>query len=224
MKKRLLACLLSLCLAIGMISAFGIFAAATEADAVAAVTVGNEVATAATFADAIAAAANQSGAVVQLLTDTQTSGIEIAGDCSIDLNGKTLTVTDALTVSKGLVKISDSSNEKTGRIVADKTAAIVLKGGSLLLTAGNIHSAGTFAVQNYGIGEIFLSGAPSLTSAVGAPLYVGVANTLNGNDGDKTAYTGAQIAVTYGCKLEQDTEENLKAALNELLVEFVKPE
>ena len=205
MKKRLLSCLLSLCLAIGMISALGFSASATEADAVATVTSGNDVVTVLTFADAISAAVSKTNSTVQLLADTQTDGIEIAGDCSIDLNGKTLTVTDALTVSKGLVTILDTSNGKTGRIVADKTAAIALKGGSVLLTAGNIHSAGTFALQNYGTGEIFLSGAPSITSDAGTPLYVGNANTLNGSDGAKNAYTGAQIAVSYGCKLEQDT-------------------
>ena len=205
MKKRLLSCLLSLCLAIGMISALGFSASATEADAVATVTSGNDVVTVLTFADAISAAVSKTNSTVQLLADTQTDGIEIAGDCSIDLNGKTLTVTNALTVSKGFVTILDTSNGKTGRIVADKTAAIALKGGSVLLTAGNIHSVGTFALQNYGTGEIFLSGAPSITSDAGTPLYVGNANTLNGSDGAKNTYTGAQIAVSYGCKLEQDT-------------------
>ena len=205
MKKRFLACLLTLCLVIGMISALGFSASATEATAVATVTSGDDVYTALTFADAINAAITKADSTVQLLANAQANGIEIGGDYSIDLNGKTLTVTDALTVSTGIVTILDSSNGKTGRIVADKTSAIVLKGGSVLLTAGNVHSVGTFAVQNCGTGEIFLAGAPSLTSDAGAPLYVGYANTLNGNNGAKTEYTGEQIPVSLGCKITQDT-------------------
>ena len=205
MKKRFLACLLTLCLTIGMVTALGLSASATEATAVATVTLGEDVYTALTFADAINTAVTKKDSTVQLLADVQTGGLEIGGDYSIDLNGKTLTVTDALNISTGIVTILDSSNGKTGRIVADKTSAIVLKGGSLLLNAGNIHSAGTFAVQNCGTGELFLAGAPSLTSDAGTPLYVGYANTLNGTNGAKTAYTGAQIAVSYGCKLAQDT-------------------
>jgi hypothetical protein len=205
MKKRFLACLLTLCLVIGMISALGFSASATEATAVATVTSGDDVYTALTFADAINAAITKADSTVQLLANAQANGIEIGGDYSIDLNGKPLTVTDALTVSTGIVTILDSSNGKTGRIVADKTSAIVLKGGSVLLTAGNVHSVGTFAVQNCGTGEIFLAGAPSLTSDAGAPLYVGYANTLNGNNGAKTEYTGEQIPVSLGCKITQDT-------------------
>ena len=186
MKKRFLACLLTLCLVIGMLSALGFSASATEATAVATVTSGDDVYTALTFADAINAAITKADSTVQLLANAQANGIEIGGDYSIDLNGKTLTVTDALTVSTGIVTNLDSSNGKTGRIVADKTSAIVLKGGSVLLTAGNVHSVGTFAVQNCGTGEIFLAGAPSQTSDAGAPLYVGYANTLNGINGAKT--------------------------------------
>ena len=205
MKKRFLACLLTLCLMIGMVSALGFSASATEATAVATVTSGDDVYTAFTLADAINTAVTKTDSTVKLLADAQTGGLEIGGDYAIDLNGKTLTVTDALNISAGIVTILDSSNGKTGRIVADKTSAIVLKGGSMLLTAGNLHSAGTFAVQNCGTGEIFLSGTPSLTSDAGVPLYVGYANTLNGNNGAKADYTGEQISVSFGCKLAQDT-------------------
>ena len=41
---------------------------------------------------------------------------------------------------------------------------------------------------------------------------------------DNSQYNSVLTAIRETGKLEQDTEENLKAALNELLVEFVKPE
>ena len=41
---------------------------------------------------------------------------------------------------------------------------------------------------------------------------------------DNSQYSSVLTAIRETGKLEQDTEENLKAALNELLVEFVKPE
>ena len=41
---------------------------------------------------------------------------------------------------------------------------------------------------------------------------------------ENSQYSSVLTAIRETGKLEQDTEENLKAALNELLVEFVKPE
>ena len=41
---------------------------------------------------------------------------------------------------------------------------------------------------------------------------------------ENSLYNSVLPAIRETGKLEQDTEENLKAALNELLVEFVKPE
>jgi hypothetical protein len=41
---------------------------------------------------------------------------------------------------------------------------------------------------------------------------------------ETSRYSSVLTAIRETGKLEKDTEEGLKAALNELLVEFVKPE
>ncbi|MBQ8357405.1 MAG: hypothetical protein IJX39_06300 [Clostridia bacterium] len=205
MKKRFLALLLTLCLVIGMGSLLGTTVFAAEATAVATVTAGQTEYTALTFTDALNIATINENSTLKLLDNVTLADVELGGDYTIDLNGKTMTVTSPLTVSVGIVTVTDTSAGLTGRIAADRTSALVLKGGSLKLTAGTVHSVATFAIQNRGTGEIFLSGKPAITSDAGTPLYVGYANTLNGNDGAGNAYTGNQIAVSCGWSIAEDT-------------------
>ena len=223
MKKRLLVCLLTLCLTIGMVSAFGFSASAAEATPVATVTSGETAVDVLTFADAVSAAVASKGSTVKLLADTEAAAMEIGGEFSVDLNGKALSLTGPLTLSTGKVTVCDSSEKQEGRILADKSSAIVMKGGSLLLTGGNLHSKTTYALQNCGTGEIFLAKAPSITSDAGVPLYVGYSNTLNGNDGDKTAYTGKQIRFAYGYAMVQDSVIAKNATAAQFAIEGLNP-
>lgn len=202
MKKRLLACLLTLCLAIGMVTAFGIGASATTA--VAEVVTGETVQPMLTFEDAVNTAIVSENSIIKLLSDIEVNASVLDGDYTIDLNGKKITVTAPMTISVGKVIITDSSAEGTGLITADKTSAITLTGGSLIVNAGTIHSKGTFAIQNCERGELILTGAPAITTESDAAIYLGYPNTLRGADG-KNAYKGQNIRVSCGWNIAEDT-------------------
>ena len=198
MKKRLLACLLTLCLMIGLVTAMACTVSAS-ADVASVTADGETVVTASSFSEAVNAAKLYRNCTVTLLADTEVGALELDGDYTIDLNGKTLTVLAPLTLDAGLLTVTDSSEAKSGTITAATSAAIVMNGGTLKLNAGKVHSGAAAAIQNLGTGSLYLSGKPTLSTAVenGAALYVGYPNTLNGKDGD-TAYTGNTVTVDCG--------------------------
>ena len=198
MKKRLLACLLTLCLMIGLVTVMACTVSAS-ADVASVTADGETVVTASSFSEAVNAAKLYRNCTVTLLADTEVGALELDGDYTIDLNGKTLTVLAPLTLDAGLLTVTDSSEAKSGTITAATSAAIVMNGGTLKLNAGKIHSGAAAAIQNLGTGSLYLSGKPTLSTAVenGAALYVGYPNTLNGKDGD-TAYTGNTVTVDCG--------------------------
>ncbi len=195
MRKRLLACILTLCLIIGMVTVLGLGASA--ADVVAEVTVGETAEPMLSLKDAINAAVVTKGGTVKLLTDMELGAMALDGDYTLDLNGKKITVTEPLTVSVGLVTITDSSEEGTGIITADKCTAIMLTGGSLVVNGGTIHSKETFAIQNCDRGLLCLSGAPAITTESKSAIYVGYPNTLYGIY-DKAPYTGKNLQISCG--------------------------
>ena len=197
MKQRLLACLLTLCLVIGLIAALGLSASATSTD-VATVTADGTTVTVSSFADAVNVAKLHRNCTVTLLSDTTTAGVALDGDYTIDLNGKTLTTTAELTLSAGILTVTDSAAEQ-GSIVAQLSPAIVMKGGTLKVNAGKIHSEVNAAIQNLGTGPLYLSGTPVISTNVekGCAMYVAYPNTLNGADGD-VAYSGEAITVDCG--------------------------
>ena len=195
MRKRLLACILTLCLIIGMVTVLGLGASA--ADVVAEVTVGQTAEPMLSLKDAINAAVVTKGGTVKLLTDMELGAMALDGDYTLDLNGKKITVTEPLTVSVGLVTITDSSEEGTGIITADKCTAIMLTGGSLVVNGGTIHSKETFAIQNCDRGLLCLSGAPAITTESKSAIYVGYPNTLYGIY-DKAPYTGKNLQISCG--------------------------
>ena len=208
MKTRILACLLTLCLMIGMISVLGITAFAAEAEptptTVATVKADNFSYDAKSFADAVNTALVTANSTIVLTADTTTGTVDMSGDIVLDLNGKTLTVTAPLTFSTGLVTVTDTSAGAAGRLVGDAVSPLIMKGGTLKVNAGTIRSEKAYAIQNCGTGELLLSGAPSITSGAGAAIYVGYPNTLSGADGSVT-YTGEQIAVSCGWNLTEDS-------------------
>ena len=113
MKKRLLACLLTLCLTIGLFAVLGISAAA--ADPVAELVADDVTISYLSFADAVNAAKLEQNCTVRLLADTTADAVSLDGDYTLDLNGKTLTVASALTLDAGLLTVTDGSNAKNGK-------------------------------------------------------------------------------------------------------------
>ena len=198
MKKRLLACLLTLCLMVGLVTVMAFSTAATTD--VATITADGEIiTTTSSFAEAINTAKLYQNCTVTLLADTETGAVELDGDYVIDLNGKSLTVIAPMTLNAGLLTVTDSSQDKAGAINAKNSAAIVMDNGSLKVNAGKIHSDVSAAIQNLGTGSLYLSGTPTISTALSdtAALYMGYPNTLNGKDGN-AAYTGEQITVDCG--------------------------
>ena len=197
MKKRLFACLLTLCLMLGMV-AMTAFSASAVADVATVTGANGQTVNVGSFAAALNTDAVLAGdATIKLLASTEVNALELNGDYTIDLNGNTLTANGALTLCSGLITITDSASG--GAIVAPNSAAIVMNGGALKVNGGKIHSDATVAIQNISKAPLYLSGAPVITSAKAdcAALYLGYPNTLYGKDGD-AAYTGAQLLVDCG--------------------------
>ena len=213
MKKRLLACLLTLCLVAGMITMLGIGVSAAAPTAE--VTVGEVVYPALTLQDAIGTAIVNQNSTVKLLADTEVGALALDGDYTLDLNGKKITVTAPMTLSVGLVTVTDSSAEGTGAIVSESSSCIALTGGSLIVSGGTIHAKTTYAIENRERGELFLTGKPTVTTESSSAIYVGYPNTLHGAY-DGKAYEGNALNVSCGFTMS----ENKVVAKNATFAQF----
>ena len=109
MKKRLLACLLTLCLMIGLVTVMACTVSAS-ADVASVTADGETVVTASSFSEAVNAAKLYRNCTVTLLADTEVGALELDGDYTIDLNGKTLTVLAPLTLDRRLSSLYNRNN------------------------------------------------------------------------------------------------------------------
>ena len=155
----------------------------------------NETFVFATLADAVRFARQDETSVVNLIRSVRTEGTEIGGNYTLALGKYNLTVTSPLTVSFGTVTITCDG----GEIVAPDSATIQLMGGNLNLLSVRVLSRASYALENKGTGNIYLSGERQISGVSGGDIYIGYANTLYGSDKEnKTAYTGRLIYVKCG--------------------------
>lgn len=110
------------------------------------------------FDEALDAAEAEPGSTVTLLKDiNQPLGPYSEGSFTLDLNGKTLTLGPAMTVtSDSELHIKDSSEAKTGKIQAGNNNAFELAGGTLYLEGGIFTSSDDFFIA--GSGTVVLNG------------------------------------------------------------------
>lgn len=155
MKKRLLSLALCLALCLGMLPV-GVLATEIEpsdnVNNVASVTIGENVTYYTDLAEAIAHAA---GGTVKLLNNVSLSEcIDITSNCTIDLNGKSISGSNSQTLLSicGNVTICDGSTEKTGIIINNyigsspnaldlQSGKLTIKSGTFEATYGNALSA-----------------------------------------------------------------------------------
>lgn len=155
MKKRLLSLALCLALCLGLLPV-GVLATEIEpsdnVNNVASVTIGENVTYYTDLAEAIAHAA---GGTVKLLNNVSLSEcIDITSNCTIDLNGKSISGSNSQTLLSicGNVTICDGSTEKTGIIINNyigsspnaldlQSGKLTIKSGTFKATSGNALSA-----------------------------------------------------------------------------------
>ena len=140
--------------------------------------------------------ARVNGGTLRLLTDVTTDGTGFDGTYTLDLAGKTLTLTASAVIPEGsTLTVTDSASG--GRILCTTSSVFTLTGGNLKITGGKLTPANTcVTIQNVGKGIVSLAGAPVLES-YGAHIYMGYPETLCAQ-ADGVSYTGSKISVCVG--------------------------
>ncbi len=139
------------------------------------------------LADAIDAA--KDGGTVTLLADiaaTKTVTIPEGANVTLDLNGKTLSVPDNGLVVNGSLTVTDSTDEKTGKITS--TGDVVEVNGNsatFTLESGTIKSTATFGNNGYGV-SAFNGGTVTVNGGTITALYAAVSG--NNTEGDMNVY------------------------------------
>ena len=147
--------------------------------------------------------ARVNGGTLRLLTDVTTDGTGFDGTYTLDLAGKTLTLTASAVISEGsTLTVTDSASG--GRILCTTSSVFTLTGGNLKITGGKLTPANTcVTIQNVGKGIVSLAGAPVLES-YGAHIYMGYPETLCAQ-ADGVSYTGTKISVSVGFAVSKGT-------------------
>lgn len=147
--------------------------------------------------------ARANGGTLKLLTDVTTDGTGFDGTYTLDLAGKTLTLTaSAVIPESSTLTVTDSASG--GRILCTTSSVFTLTGGNLKITGGKLTPANTcVTIQNVGKGIVSLAGAPVLES-YGAHIYMGYPETLCAQ-ADGVSYTGTKISVSVGFAVSKGT-------------------
>lgn len=147
--------------------------------------------------------ARVNGGTLRLLTDVTTDGTGFDGTYTLDLAGKTLTLTASAVIPEGsTLTVTDSASG--GRILCTTSSVFTLTGGNLKITGGKLTPANTcVTIQNVGKGIVSLAGAPVLES-YGAHIYMGYPETLCAQ-ADGVSYTGTKISVSVGFAVSKGT-------------------
>lgn len=147
--------------------------------------------------------ARANGGTLKLLTDVTTDGTGFDGTYTLDLAGKTLTLTASAVIPEGsTLTVTDSASG--GRILCTTSSVFTLTGGNLKVTGGKLTPANTcVTIQNVGKGIVSLAGAPILES-YGAHIYMGYPETLCAQ-ADGVSYTGTKISVSVGFAVSKGT-------------------
>ncbi len=147
--------------------------------------------------------ARANGGTLKLLTDVTTGGTGFDGTYTLDLAGKTLTLTASAVIPEGsTLTVTDSASG--GRILCTTSSVFTLTGGNLKITGGKLTPANTcVTIQNVGKGIVSLAGAPVLES-YGAHIYMGYPETLCAQ-ADGVSYTGTKISVSVGFAVSKGT-------------------
>ena len=115
--KKILACLLTLCMVLTLVAMLGISASAAEDPAAEVKTADGTVTVCNTFKEAIALASKNVGSTVKLLHHIKPEGLELGGTYTLDLNGHSITGSDGVLVLVGAnITLIDGSSAKTGSI------------------------------------------------------------------------------------------------------------
>lgn len=165
MKKRLLSLALCLALCLGLLPV-GVLATEIEpsdnVNNVASVTIGENVTY---YTDLTVAIAHADGGTVKLLSNISLNKeIDITSNCTIDLNGKTISGSNSQTLLsiRGNVTICDESAEKNGTIINNYTGsspnALKLQSGKLTIKGG------TFEVTEISGNALLASSNPYYSS------------------------------------------------------------
>lgn len=147
--------------------------------------------------------ARANGGTLKLVTDVTTDGTGFDGTYTLDLAGKTLTLTASAVIPEGsTLTVTDSASG--GRILCTTSSVFTLTGGNLKVTGGKLTPANTcVTIQNVGKGIVSLAGAPVLES-YGAHIYMGYPETLCAQ-ADGVSYTGTKISVSVGFAVSKGT-------------------
>ncbi len=147
--------------------------------------------------------ARVNGGTLRLLTDVTTDGTGFDGTYTLDLAGKTLTLTASAVIPEGsTLTVTDSASG--GRILCTTSSVFTLTGGNLKISGGKLTPANTcVTIQNVGKGIVSLAGAPVLES-YGAHIYMGYPETLCAQ-ADGVSYTGTKISVSVGFAVSKGT-------------------
>ena len=146
MKKRLLSLALCLALCLGLLPV-GVLATEIEpsdnVNNVASVTIGENVTY---YTDLAKAIAHANGGTVKLLNNVSLSEcIDITSNCTIDLNGKTISGINSQTLLSicGNVTICDESTQKAGKVInsySSSPSALDLQNGKLTIKGGTFEA------------------------------------------------------------------------------------
>ena len=159
-----------------------------------------------TFAEAVAAAGNDSRANTVVLNKDLTYTANVTPPTSpdsLDLNGHTMTITNAyLDAGYKVVTIQDSSQAKTGKITGGKSGNGLVSlrySGSLNLISGTIEdTSGTAAIITNGrsLSEISIGAAATVTST-GYGILIDT-SAPNNTSSNTIVHAYGTISATYG--------------------------
>ena len=201
MKRKILVCLLALCMLLAMIPVLGLSVAAADADTVVATVKKDDKVILETdsFTNALTRAKTNENATLVLEADLEiTAGFDIGGNYTLDLNGHSIKAHTPLITTKDTVVIIDSSADKSGNITGIDCPALELQTGNALLKSGTFTSTnGKYAVAVLGEGILYLSETPVIAKTV----YMKNPETVVGNDGaetDPVSYEGEKVSVYFG--------------------------
>ena len=207
MKRRILICLLALCMLLAMVPVMGITVAAKDdaKNVVATVKKDDKVIFEATkLTDAVSRALKNEGSTLVLEADIEiTAGYDLRGNYTFDLNGHTVKAHTPFIITaleEEVIKVTfvDSSEAKTGNITGIDCPALELQGGNAILKSGTFTSTnGKYAVAVLGTGVLYLADAPVISK----PVYMKNADTVVGNDGAESSpapYTGGVVSIYFG--------------------------
>ena len=214
MKRKLLACLLTLCLLLSMVVVMGLTVAAADGETsastgtVASVTIGdrstnyksNQIS--AIFV-ALTRISAEEEATLTLFEDIETPfGCSLAGNITIDLNGHTLRTHDSFLVQKD-ASLTVMDGAEGGKLVSIDYNPVQLQGGKAYVQSGTVTSDnGDYAIVIES-GELYLSGTPTIEKKVYTLAEKSIFGT-SGADNGSVEYTGETVTVYYGAKELKD--------------------